>query len=177
VKNWIGLVGALVVLVLLVLGGKAWLEQHDAILRAELELKVLRYERNEAMVREAEAVAQIEELKKIKDPQVIVREVPKYIPFHVESRPSGLPGVSADGGGEAPPELVIPPGELPVFWTYVQECRECEVKLAARDADVVNLQKQIAVVEKSKKNTFWNKAKYFVIGGAMGAAAGYAASR
>jgi hypothetical protein len=176
-KQWVGLVGALVVLVLLVLGGKAWLEQHDAILQAKYERQQLVAERDAAKARESQAIAQIEELKKIKDPQVIVREVPKYIPFHVESRPSGLPGVSADGGGEAPPELVIPPGELPVFWTYVQECRGCEVKLAARDADVVNLQKQIAVVEKSKKNTFWNKAKYFVVGSAMGAAAGYAASR
>jgi hypothetical protein len=176
-KQWVGLVGALVVLVLLVLGGRAWLEDHDQKLAGKYERAALVEKLQRSEAEKSALLAENNKLREIKQPREIVKEIPKYIPFHVETRPSELPGVSADGGGEVPPEIVVPPGEIPAFWTYVLDCRECKIRLAARDAEVENLQEQIKVVEKSKKNTFWNKAKYFVIGGAMGAAAGYAASR
>jgi hypothetical protein len=149
-----------------------WLEAHDAQLTSKFERAQLIRERDEAKARESDALAQIDDLKKkVRDPEVIVREIPQYVPFHVESTPSQV-----IDGAMAPPQIVIKGAELPKLWDYVQNCRACEVKLAARDADVANLQKQIAVVEKSKKNTFWNKAKWLGIGIGVGAA-GYAASR
>lgn len=147
---------AVIVLMALCLG-YLWLESHDAKLRGD----VWKDAGKQIAEKEKTQLAEIAELKKIHDPQVIVKEIPKYLPFEVSSGPSMKPGEPP-----APPEIRIQGQELPKFWDYVQSCRECDVKLEARDAEVKNLENQLK--QEKKKSGFWGKAKWAAIGAAGG---------
>lgn len=147
--------------IVLLLGGLGyiWLESHDAKIRGEEGQKAL----VEIKKVEAQKVAEIEELRKsIRDPEVIVKEVPKYLPFAVTANgPAMKPGEPPQ-----PPQITIQGQELPRFWDYVQECRECSVKLEARDAEVKNLEGQLKA--EKKKSGLWGKVKWAAIGAVGG---------
>jgi hypothetical protein len=161
VKYWRE-VAVVVALALAVLCFKAWLENHDAVLLA-------RAERAQIIADRDAKVEEIEKLRKeIRDPKVIIREIPKYVPFHIESNVGSLPSGNAEDPA-IPPEIKIVGNEIPKLWDYVQKCRECEVKLAAAEKEINNLEKL--------KTRPWHKSPklWFTIGVLGGAAAAGAA--
>ncbi len=83
----------------------------------------------------------------------------------------------------------IPSADLKPLYDYVQDCRACQAQLAAAkqnasddDAKIAALTRERdAAVTASKGGTFWRRfrrnAEWFAVGSAVGAAAGYKASK
>jgi hypothetical protein len=116
-------------------------------------------------------------------------------------RPANVPGASSapqPGGAGAPasdtpdlptaPAAQIPAADLKPLYDYVQDCRECDAKLAAAAQDKLDDAAKIAALERerdaaiaaSKGGSFWRRfrrnALWFAAGYAAGASATYAAS-
>jgi hypothetical protein len=163
------------VVVALILAGlcfKAWLENHDAALLAKAERIQLVQERDQIKAERDAKVEEIEKLRKeVREPEVIVREIPKYLPFHVESTPS-----TVIDGEMAAPQITIQGANLVGLWDFTQKCRECEVKLTSREEEVKNLEGQIKSLEKLKNRPWYKSPKlWFTVGVIGGAAAAGAA--
>ncbi len=117
---------------------------------------------------------------------------------------SGAAGLGASGGAPAhdaqqgsgaseksaaPAVAQMPVEDLKPLFDFVQDCRACNVQLAAAQADRSDDQVKLAALTKerdaavraAKGGGFWLRlrrgAKWFLIGGAVGAAAVAAASR
>ena len=87
------------------------------------------------------------------------------------------------------PAAQIPSADLKPLYDYVQDCRACQAQLAAAKQNQLDdaaklaalTRERDAAVTAAKGGTFWRRfrhnAKWLAVGAALGAAAGYAASR
>jgi hypothetical protein len=168
-------VAVVAALALAVLCFKAWLENHDAVLLAKAERIQLVQERDQIKAERDAKVEEIEKLRKeVREPEVIVREIPKYLPFHVETQPSSRPNPD---GSMAAPQITIQGDNLIGLWDFTQKCRECEVKLASRETEVKNLEGQIKSLEKLKNRPWWKSPKLWFTVGVIGGAAAVGATQ
>ncbi len=142
-----------------------------------------------------DALAHIAALKSsVTSPQQVVRELPQYLPLPQPIQIT-MPQASAPGdrdpqkGSGAPdksagsPVAQMPVEDLKPLFDFVQDCRACKVQLAAAQANRADDQTKLAAltterdaaVKAAKGGGFWVRlrrgAKWFLIGGAVGAAA------
>jgi type II secretory pathway pseudopilin PulG len=94
---------------------------------------------------------------------------------------------SCDSAGNCAAQ--IPSADLKPLYDYVQDCRACQAQLAAAkqnssdDAAKIAalIRERDAAITASKGGTFWRRlrrnAEWFAVGAALGAAAGYKASK
>ena len=184
-----------------VLGVRAWFREHEDRLRMQATIAAQQQVISAAEKREQQrgqelkdALAQITELKNsVSTPQQVVRELPQYLPLpqpiqiiapHPQAPPA-QPGDAQPRGLGAPAEKPVaqmPVEDLKPLFDFVQDCRACKLQLAAAQADLKDeqakmdaLAKQRDAAVKAARGTFWSRlrhgAKWFVIGGAVGAAA------
>ena len=176
--------------------GKMWLDAHDAVVRAEQDLRQLRSAAAD-LVRENERIkqdtqAKLAEQKKeftaAATPEQQVRVITKYIPVTMDIRaPAGIPlGPIDQPGASQPAEVVLPdaPSQLPKLAEYVQQAEACKVNLAGCEQQLevtgeqsANLEQQLDVVSREKGGGFRARAKWFGWGAAAGAVIGFAATR
>ncbi len=106
-------------------------------------------------------------------------------------RPPASPGAaspqSCDPAGNCAAQ--IPSADLKPLYDYVQDCRACQAQLAAAKQNASDdaakiaalTRERAAAVTASKGGTFWPRfrrnAEWFAVGAALGAAAGYKASK
>ncbi len=177
------------------LAGRSWLQGRDAQVRLEAELaaqKTIIEQVNQREKQRADelkqTLAQIDELKRnVKTPQQAAREIPRSLPglsqpivIHVPDTKPGEPPASATA--------TLPQEDLKPLFDLIQDCHACKAQLASAAKDRADDRVKIealshqrdAAVKAAKGGGFWVRlkrgAKWFLIGGAVGAAA-VAASR
>ena len=172
----------------------------EATLAAQQQVIAAAEKREQQRARDLQdALAQITALKNsVVAPHQIIRELPQYLPLPhpiqiVPSPPEPSPKPQTQQGSgtsaEAPqkPIAQMPVEDLKPLFDFVQDCRACKLQLAAAQADLqderakrdaVSKQRD-AAIKAAKGGGFWSRlrrgAKWFLIGGAVGAAAASAA--
>lgn len=148
-----------------------WLRSHDrevaeqAVVKAETQR--LREERDSLRQQLAEALKPIEEDRKITQPVQIIERIvqqPSVLPYRVDTSPP-----------DAPPQITITGTEIPKFWQANNDCRECQVRLASRDKEVANLERQVTTLERRTRRHWYQSPKLWFTIGAIGG--GYAAHK
>jgi len=150
----------------------------------------------------ARVLAQIENLKRTtQTPRQIVTALPKYLslPQPIALAPEGSLPISTGKGtddsatGTLPlpsgPMAQIPSADLKPLYDYVQDCRACEIELAAAkqnesddNAKISALTAQRdAAISAAKGGTFWRRLRrdltWLGVGAALGTAAYHASHR
>jgi hypothetical protein len=179
--------------VLLGVGFKMWLEGHDQTIRAQAEIQKQQgliqqkdqdlfqkdADRQEILVQERQqlqTLAAAQEKILSASPQQQMQALGDAVQQPLELK------TDTDTGKQ---DLVLPdaPGAMPSLLKMVYKCRECQASLSAEQLEVANLEGQIndwkdkaAALEtqrdaavKIHKTTFWNRAKWFVVGAGAGA--------
>ncbi len=149
----------------------------------------------------------------IRTPQQIVRELPRDLPLPVPialvpmtpatalgqeqdaKHPEPAPGGEYPASGAPAPEspaaasqqAVLPVEDLKPLFDFAQDCRACQVSLAATRADLADEQKKSvafarerdAALQMARGGTFWRRtaraARWFALGALAGALAARAA--
>jgi len=149
----------------------------------------------------------------IRTPQPIVRELPRDLPLPVPialvpmtpatalgqeqdaKHPEPAPGGEYPASGAPAPEspaaasqqAVLPVEDLKPLFDFAQDCRACQVSLAATRADLADEQKKSvafarerdAALQMARGGTFWRRtaraARWFALGALAGALAARAA--
>lgn len=165
-----------------------------------------------------QALAEIAEIKRsTQTPEQILRELPKYLPLPQpitletvsktqqgtapsEKLPAALnpPNQAAPSSAWASststnlpgsPPVQLPSGDLKPLVDFVQDCRACQVQLAAAKQNSLDdrakldalTREQNAVIQASKGGSFWRRlrrsALWFAVGAGAGAAGGFLASK
>lgn len=170
-KNWREIAVA-VGLILFAFTFWMWLESHDAAIKAQSEVAILKAQRSEVKQETAQKVETVkQERQTATTPQKQVEYIERYVPVHITSLPI-VAGQPPDA-----PSAVIAQNELPKLADYVAQCETCKVERTGLQKELKLCDEQVKALESGRKTTFWNRAKWFVIGGTVGIAAGYAASR
>lgn len=172
---------------------RMWLEGHDQTIRAQAQIsqqqQVIQQkdqaiaqaqsERTQILADEQQHLQSLEQLRSAivtQSPSQQLSALAKAIQQPIELRPN------VDTGKQ---EVVLPdaPDSLPKVLDLAYKCQECSVSLAARDAEVANLNLQIKDLDDKAaalttqrddaiamhKTTFWSRAKWFAIGSGAGA--------
>ena len=174
----------------------------EATLAAQQQVIATAEKREQQRARELQdALAQIAALKNsVVTPHQIVRELPQYLPLphpiqivpspSEPSAPKSHDAQQGSGTSANSPEKPIaqmPVEDLKPLFDFVQDCRACKLQFAAAQADLQDERAKLEAVSKqrdaaikaAKGGSFWSRfkrgAKWFVIGGAVGAAAASAA--
>ncbi len=201
-KHYLIFAATIAALAGLALAGNSWLAAHDARLRLEATLaaqqKIIAAAEDRERQRERDvrdALEQVTRLKRsVRTPEQALRELPAYLPLPapitLESAPlspeaAGAPGSS---GLPAAPVARLPLEDLKPLFDFAAECHSCRLELDAAKETLADERARAAAlagerdaaVKAAKGGGFWARlkrgAKWFVIGGAVGAAA-VAASR
>lgn len=141
----------------------------------------------------AQNLAQIaREERTTKTPAEIARGLPSAFPSLPQPIAVSLgPGVPVDPQVTAePPALItVPQADLKPLFAGLEECRACQERLAAVQQDLNDEQAKVsaltlerdAAIKTARRGGFWARArvgaKWFVVGGALGAIAASAAHR
>lgn len=198
----VGWVGALA---LVTVGVVCWLQEHDARLKADTltttqQKTIVEAEadaRNQKLALDAEIQTLEAERQQPATAQRIVTEtsqlipnLPKPVEIQTVAQPAVATGAAKPALPDAPTQqLVIPSADFPAIQKAEIDCQEDVAKLNActqTSADTAAELKAAAAQRDewertAKGGTWWHRAltagKWVLIGGAAGAAAGYAAHR
>jgi hypothetical protein len=145
-------------------------QQRDAILKKNL-VRVLRAERS------------------AKNPADIAKRLPAaFSPLPQPVSVSLAPPASGPAS-EAPAIITVPQADLQPMFDHLEDCRVCQERLATAQQDLNDERAKVsaltierdAAVKAARGGGFWSRlrsnAKWFAIGGAMGALAASAAHR
>ena len=146
-------------------------QQRDAILRKNLT-QLSRAERS------------------AKNPAEIAKRLPAaFSPLPQPLSVSLAPRASGPDAPEAPAIITVPQADLQPMFDHLEECRACQERLATAEQDLNDERAKVsaltierdAAVKAVRGGGFWSRlrsnAKWFAIGGAMGALAASAAHR
>lgn len=161
------IVAVLVIAVLLY----AWHDSQMRALKAEVTVAMLQQQRAEVKQETAQKVQEVQqERQQAKTPAKQIEYVERYIPIHMTS----LPVVA----GQPPdaPSASIAQQDLTKLADYVAGCETCKVERAGLQKQVTLCDEEVKALEK-RKGGFWTRTKWFIIGGMVGIATGYVASR
>jgi len=181
----------------------AWKDSRKAQAQLAVDLKAAQQSIAEANQRQAsrdaalqKVLATLENKKRtVNTPAQIVKDLPAELPLPtaiaVESVPCGSPkdpkGHSQNGCATDAPDAVLPKEDLKPLYNFAVDCRECQAKLTAAQADLKDEQAKTLAVGKerdsalqaAKGGSVWRRvgraAKWFAIGAAAGAVAARAA--
>ena len=175
------------------LAGRSWLAAHDAAIHLAATLKAQEQVLAEANQRQRErdaslaaALAQINAAKRrVNTPAQAAAAIPTALPPLPEPLELQLP--------QPTPELPVPPAvatvpqaDLKPIYDYLQDCRACQISLAAERENLTDERAKLAAVtterdaaiQAARGGTFWQRlkrnAKWFALGAAAAAAAGAA---
>jgi len=146
-------------------------QQRDAILRKNL-----------AQVSRAEHSA--------KNPADIAKRLPAaFSPLPQPVSVSLAPPASGPNATEAPAIITVPQADLQPMFDHLEDCRACQERLATAELNLNDERAKVsaltierdAAVKAARGGGFWSRlrsnAKWFAVGGAMGALAASAAHR
>jgi hypothetical protein len=133
-------------------------------------------------------LAQISRAKSAKTPADIVKRLPgAFSPLPQPVSVSLAPPSSRPDAPEAPAIITVPQADLEPLFDHLEDCRACQERLAASQQDLSDERAKVsaltierdAAVRAARGGGFWSRfrgnAKWFAIGGAMGALAASAA--
>lgn len=180
-KTWLYVAGIAIVLLAIGIAGKLWLEDHDARMLANYELKNLHAQSNQLKVEQGQiktdTATKVEEVHTAraaaKTPQQTADYIRQEIPVQFEWRqPLDAQGKEIAG---APAEAVVPEKELPKLADYAAEAKSCTVKLDGCLKEKLNLEaqgrnqdSQISVIDSEKNGTKKSKLKWAAVGAFAG---------
>lgn len=184
------------VLVAAALAGRSWLEAREARIHLEATLAAQKQIIDQASEREKQRAAELQQnlaeiqalKKQVQTPQQVIREIAKYGPPLPQPIEIKLPETKP---GEPPPPatVTVPQQDLKPIFDFLQDCRACKLQLVAAQQDLGDEHTKLAAVTRERDAAvkaargggFWvrlrRSAKWFLIGGAVGAAAVAAAHR
>ena len=192
------LVAATLVIVLLV----AWRADRRARAQLATDLAVANKTLAQATARQHDRDAQLQktlatlaaEKRNIKTPAQIVADLPKQIPLPqpvtLQPAKSTQPSTAACGGAGHPcpsasdqTQATLPLGDLKPLYDFAIDCRSCQAKLAAAQADLADERAKTAVLTRERNEAvrvakggsllrrIARNAKWLAIGAAAGAIA------
>jgi len=185
-------IAALILLVLL--AGRSWLAAHDAAIQLAATLRAQEKVLAEANQRQRErdaslaaALAQINAAKRrVTTPAQAVAEIPDALPPLPKPVEIQIPPPTPEQP-EPPAVATVPQADLKPIYDYLQDCRACQVSLAATRENLADERTKLAAVtterdaaiQAARGGTFWTRlkrnAKWFALGAAAAAAATAAA--
>jgi hypothetical protein len=125
-----------------------------------------------------------------KSPADIAKRLPvAFSPLPQPVSVSLAPPASGSGAAEAPDIITVPQADLQPMFDHLEDCRACQERLATAQQDLNDERAKVsaltierdAAVKATRGGGFWSRlrsnAKWFAIGGAMGALAASAAHR
>lgn len=157
-STWHFHVWYLVILALLIFGGHAWMQEHDARVLAEANLKVnastVQMLQKQIAANDEQTAAQIKSLQDlittVKTPIQVVQALPKVTTIPLPVPPTVLPDNSIDF-----PEADV----LPLF-KDLEQGKEDAVALTSCKSDLAN-EKEIAVNQATEITTLQKKPKFW----------------
>lgn len=178
------------------LGVRSWLASRDAEARLTATVAAQQKLLDQTMARERQrnaalekALANIARAKRtVRTPAQAAAKIPDLLPLlpqpvHIEL-PKPQPNLPA------PPAVAqVPQPDLKPIYDYLQDCRACQLKLAAAQANLRDERARVdaltaerdAAIRASRGGGFWSRVrhagKWFLIGGTIGAIAAAAAHR
>ena len=185
------LTGVLLALVALAaLGARSWLASRDAAVQLAATVAAQKQLLDQAVAREqqrdAELAKSLSDIAHAKNnvatPAQAVAAFPSALPPLPRPVSIDLPKPQPDD--PTPPAVAtVPQDDLKPLYDYLQDCRACQAQLAAAQGDLTDERSQVAALTKERDAAvrlargggFWSRlrhgAKWFVIGGAVGALA------
>lgn len=194
-----GALTAIVLLGLLAVAGlsvRSWLASRDAAVRLAATVAAQQTLFTQAAARERQrdatlekALAQVARAKRaVRTPVQAARKIPKLLPML--PRPIHIKLPAPQSGTAAPPAVAqVPREDLKPLYDYLQDSRVCDLKLGTAQANLRDERARLsaAITERNAAlraahgGGFWSHlghaAKWFLIGGAVGALAAAAARR
>ncbi len=189
-------IAVLVLVALAALGVRSWLASRDSVveLRATLAAHKQVLEQTEARQRERDvvltkALAAIEAAKRaVQTPAQAAAQIPQILPLFSEPIRIEIP--APEPTDPIPPAVAsVPQASLKPLYDYLQDCRGCQMQLTAAKDDFTDERTKVSLltiqrdtaVRAARGGGFWSRvkrnAKWFVIGGALGAVAVAAAAQ
>jgi hypothetical protein len=202
------IVMAMATVVLLALGGRSWLASRDAAieLRATLaaqdqlirQAEVRQQDREEKLAKSIATIAA--EKRSVRTPAQAAAKIsailpPLPAPIRFELPRPNSPPIHSRAGDVVPPSIArdpptiftIPQEDLKPLHDYLQDCRACQLQLAAANDNLTDERAKIAalIVQRDSASSaasggsFWSRArsavKWLIVGGTLGAVAASAA--
>jgi hypothetical protein len=184
----LAVIAALALLALL--AGRSWLAAHDAAIHLAATLKAQEQVLTEANQRQRErdaslaaALAQINAAKRrVNTPAQAAAAIPDALPPLPQPLELQLPPPTP-GLPDPPAVATVPQADLKPIYDYLQDCRACQISLAATRENLTDERAKLsavtterdAAIQAARGGTTWQRlkrnAKWFALGAAASAAA------
>lgn len=187
-KHLYVLIGIVALSIVIGLVGSAYISSRDDATRQQ-QVKSDVKEQMDAM--RAELKDALDAIKhdreQVRTPQQVVERLPQYVelpkPIYLQpavTQTSGMPNVLPDAPSAG--ALIIPKESVQAFWEHEATCKEDSLKLAECNKELPLITKRAEFAEKAMKGGGFftqvkRNAKWFVIGGTIGAGAVLATRR
>lgn len=135
-----------------------WQVAHDALLKAEDQIKSAETDRTAEL---ATLQTKLEAIKHdqavTKTPEQVIAKLPQYIPLPAPLQRLPRDNGNTAGAGQAP-SIAIPPADISPLFSFATECQACKLKLQADQAQIAQLTtERDAALKAAKGGGFWRR--------------------